>query len=60
LLPAIIISVELALVIGNFGTIVRERTQVVILLLPFIALGLAVRAAERSEAEPAALVAARG
>lgn len=48
LLPAIIISFELALVIGNFGTIVRERTQVVIFLVPFIALGLAVRAATRA------------
>lgn len=60
LLPAIILSVELALVIGNFGTIVRERTQVVILLLPFIALGLAARAGARARVEPAALVPASG
>jgi hypothetical protein len=43
LLPAFTTSVLLALAIGNFGTLLRERTQVVVLLLPFICLGLAVR-----------------
>jgi hypothetical protein len=43
LLPAFTTSVLLALAIGNFGTLLRERTQVAVLLLPFICLGLAVR-----------------
>jgi hypothetical protein len=43
LLPAATMSVLLALAIGNFGTLVRERTQVFILLIPFICLGLALR-----------------
>jgi 4-amino-4-deoxy-L-arabinose transferase-like glycosyltransferase len=60
-LPALISTVMLALVIGNFGTVVRERAQVVVLLVPFIALGLALRAARsgpaRQEQPPAVLVA---
>jgi hypothetical protein len=40
LVPAGMISVILALLIGNFGTIVRERPQVTVLLLPLVALGL--------------------
>ena len=43
LLPAGAITVTLALFLGNFGTVVRERLQVVIFLLPFVALGLAAR-----------------
>jgi len=39
LAPAIGIMVVLALLIGNIGTLVRERLQVLILLLPFVALG---------------------
>jgi len=58
-LPALISTVMLALVIGNFGTVVRERAQVVVLLVPFIALGLALRAARSGPAPqepvPAAL-----
>jgi hypothetical protein len=46
--PAVLITAVLSLVIANFGTIVRERMQTVVLLLPFIALGLSVRAAQRS------------
>lgn len=47
LLPAMITTVLMSLVVGNFGTVVRERSQVVILLVPFIALGLALRATPR-------------
>ena len=39
--PAIGIMVVLALLIGNVGTLVRERLQVMVFLLPIIALGLA-------------------
>lgn len=37
--PAIGITVVLALLIGNIGTLVRERLQVLVLLVPLIALG---------------------
>ncbi len=47
-LPAATTSCLLALAIGNFGTVVRERMQVVVLLIPFVALGLAERARLRS------------
>jgi hypothetical protein len=47
--PAVLVSVMLALLIGNFGTIVRERLQVIVLLAPFVGLGLAQR--RRPEAE---------
>lgn len=50
LIPAVLATIMLSLVIGNYGTVVRERVQVVILLIPFIALGLAVRA--RSQPGP--------
>jgi len=43
LMPALTTSVLLALAIGNFGTLVRERTQVFMLLVPFICLGLSLR-----------------
>jgi len=43
--PAMLTTVLLALVVSNFGTVVRERGQVVVLLVPFIALGLAQRGA---------------
>jgi hypothetical protein len=33
----------LALATGNFGTIVRERTQIVVILLPLIAYGVSLR-----------------
>jgi hypothetical protein len=52
LVPAAITACMLALLVGNFGTVVRERMQVVVLLVPFISLGLAVRAGPRlSKAE---------
>lgn len=44
-LPAVAVTVMLSLAVGNFGTVVRERQQVVILLLPLFALGLAERRA---------------
>ncbi|HEX2042289.1 MAG TPA: hypothetical protein VHF24_06585 [Acidimicrobiales bacterium] len=43
LMPAVATSLLLSLSIGNFGTVLRERQQVVVLLLPLIALGLSVR-----------------
>ena len=43
ILPAFTTACLLSLAIGNFGTLVRERMQVVILVLPFIALGLSLR-----------------
>jgi len=42
-MPALTTSVLLALAVGNFGLLLRERTQVFVLLLPFFCLGLAVR-----------------
>ena len=42
ILPAGILAAALSLFVGNFGTAVRERLQVLIVLLPFIALGLAL------------------
>jgi len=44
-LPATAASMVLALATGNFGTIVRERTQIVVILLPMIAYGLSLRRA---------------
>lgn len=46
LVPAVLTSAGLALILSNFGAIVRERMQVILLLLPFVALGLAARDAE--------------
>jgi 4-amino-4-deoxy-L-arabinose transferase-like glycosyltransferase len=37
----------MGLALGNFGTVVRERLQLVILVVPLISLGLAQRAARR-------------
>lgn len=39
LLPAVIVSGVLSLLVGNFGTTVRERMQVILLVLPLVALG---------------------
>ena len=41
LVPALFLALGLALLTGNFGIIVRERVQVLVLLLPLIALGRA-------------------
>jgi hypothetical protein len=46
------LSMMLALTIGNYGTIVRLRVQVLILLVPFMALGLAARREARAPAVP--------
>jgi hypothetical protein len=46
--PAIAVAMLLSLSVGNYGTQLRERMQVVVLVVPLIALGLADRAARRS------------
>jgi hypothetical protein len=43
LMPALTTSVLLALTVGNLGLLLRERTQVYVLLLPFFCLGLSMR-----------------
>jgi hypothetical protein len=43
-LPAFAVSSLLALSVGNFGTVVRERAQPLLILVPVVALGWAVRA----------------
>lgn len=47
-MPAGLIAAVLSLLIGNFGTAVRERLQVLIVLLPLIAVGLARRSSGQS------------
>ena len=42
-LPALLIAASLSLIIGNYGTIVRERLQVSIFLLPFAGYGWVIR-----------------
>jgi hypothetical protein len=42
-IPALASMAVLALVIGNYGILVRERMQVLVLLAPLMALGLATR-----------------
>jgi 4-amino-4-deoxy-L-arabinose transferase-like glycosyltransferase len=49
LFPALLLTVMLSLLIGNFGTVTRERLQVLVLLLPFVALGLAPRGTRTAE-----------
>jgi 4-amino-4-deoxy-L-arabinose transferase-like glycosyltransferase len=48
-LPAVSVLIPLALIIGNYGTVIRERTQVVVLVVPLIALGLAARKDREAE-----------
>jgi hypothetical protein len=43
LLPAVAVTVVLTLIVANFGTVIRERMQVVLALLPLIGLGWSVR-----------------
>jgi hypothetical protein len=43
LLPALAIALPSALAVGNYGMVLRERTQVLTFLVPFIAVGLALR-----------------
>lgn len=47
-LPAMTTTALLSLTVANFGTVVRERSQVVIMLVPLVALGLAEGARRRS------------
>jgi hypothetical protein len=42
-LPAALVACSLALLIGNYGTIVRQRPQVTVFLVPFAALGWSLR-----------------
>lgn len=46
-LPALGMTLFLSLALGNFGIIVRERLQVLVLVVPLMAMGLAERAAKR-------------
>ncbi len=50
-LPAVTTWLLLALVISNFGIVIREREQVVVLVAPLLALGLAQRAQDRATAQ---------
>ncbi len=52
-LPAVAAVLLLSLALGNYGTVVRERLQVIILIVPLIALGLSERAARREQTPPA-------
>ena len=52
LLPALFVTVGLALLVANFGTVVRERMQVLVLLIPLIGLGWSVRHPATSGATP--------
>lgn len=52
LLPAACASAVVALGVGNYGTIVRERTQIVVILLPLIAYGLALRRTSTESTRP--------
>ena len=47
-LPAVGTVLLLSLALGNFGTVVRERLQVILLIVPLIALGLSERTSRRS------------
>lgn len=52
LLPAASTAILLALSVGNYGTLVRERAQIVVLLVPIIAFGLTVRSSRRAGVDP--------
>jgi hypothetical protein len=41
--PALALTLALSLFIGNYGTVVRERLQVTVLLLPIVAFGWTLR-----------------
>ena len=49
--PASAAGTMLALAVGDFGTLVRERMQIFILLIPFIALGLSYKREPRQQNE---------
>ena len=42
---ALVLTIVLAPVVGNYGLLLRERTQVLVVILPFVAMGLAKRGA---------------
>ncbi len=48
-IPLLTTTPVLALTVGNYGILERERTQIVIMAVPFIALGLATRKVESLE-----------
>lgn len=50
-LPILTTTPVLALTVGNFGLLERERSQIFIMAVPFIALGLSIRAADRAQSE---------
>jgi hypothetical protein len=52
LLPAALVAVSLALLIGNYGTIVRQRLQVTVFLIPFAALGWCLRRGTTHDTSP--------
>ncbi|HUR23074.1 MAG TPA: hypothetical protein VMZ73_04305, partial [Acidimicrobiales bacterium] len=55
-LPAVGVIVFMSLALGNFGTVVRERLQVIVLVVPLLALGLSQRNGDPlEEPEPVAL-----
>ena len=41
--PAVFMTIALGLLLGNYGTIVRERLQITVLLVPLVALGWVTR-----------------
>ncbi len=47
--PPLAVAMTVSLLIGNFGTIVRSRTQVMVLITPLLAAGLADRSKRRQE-----------
>ncbi|MEY2459616.1 MAG: hypothetical protein QOG30_1446, partial [Acidimicrobiaceae bacterium] len=42
-LPALLLTLALSLLLGNYGAIVRERLQITVLLVPLVALGWTLR-----------------
>lgn len=46
--PALANAIGLCLIIANFGTAVRERMQVIVFLIPLVALGLSLRTSGRN------------
>lgn len=53
ILPAAILTVGLSLLIANFGTAVRERMQIIVVLVPLIAYGWQLRHARAGDPVPA-------
>jgi hypothetical protein len=51
-LPALATVLLLSLALANYGTVVRERLQVILLIVPLIALGLSERLAREPESNP--------